>query len=139
MATLLKEIEAASTHEEISAVLGLNGFEAAADRLSQLRSLVAEDSDEPRLEIESVRALASFLMSERQLPDPQIGVSPDGFIQIEWRVPTNGILAMEFLPSNLIRFAAISAPTQSGVARMSVHGTLPKDEALATVQPFSIT
>ena len=137
MATLLKEIETASTHEEISVALRLKGFEVAAERLSQLGSLVAENPDEPHLEIESVRALASFLMSEKQLPEPQIGVTPNGLVQIEWRVPTNGILAMEFLISGLIRFAAISAPAQPGIDRLSVHGTLPKDATLKAVSPFT--
>ncbi len=137
MATLLKEIKAASTHEGISVVLRLNGFEAAAERLSQLGSVVAENPDEPSFEIESVRALASFLVSEKQLPEPQIGVTPNGLVQIEWRVPTNGILAMEFLISGLIRFAAISAPAQPGIDRLSVHGTLPKDATLKAVSPFT--
>ena len=137
MATLLKEIETASTHEEISVALRLKGFEAAAERLSQLGRLVAKNSDEPHLEIESVRALASFLMSEKQLPEPQIGVTPNGLVQIEWRVPTNGILAMEFLISGLIRFAAISAPAQPGIDRLSVHGTLPKDATLKAVSRFT--
>ena len=137
MATLLKEIETASTHEDISVALRLEGFEAAAERLSQLGSLVAENPDEPHLEIESVRALASFLMSEKQLPEPRIGVTPDGLVQIEWRVPTKGILAMEFLISGLIRFAAISAPAQPGIDRLSVHGTLPKDATLQAVSPFT--
>ena len=113
MATLLKEIKAASTHEGISVVLRLNGFEAAAERLSQLGSVVAENPDEPSFEIESVRALASFLVSEKQLPEPQIGVTPNGLVQIEWRVPTNGILAMEIsdLRSHSVRGHLCPCPT----------------------------
>lgn len=137
MATYLKEIETASTHEEVSAVLRQNGLEAAAERLNQLGSLMAEDDNEPRFEIESVKALASFLMTEKQLPEPQIGVTPDGLLQIEWRVATSGILAMEFLVSRLIRFAAISAPVRPGIDRLSVHGTLPKDATLKAVSPFT--
>ena len=137
MATYLKEIETASTHEEVSAVLRQNGLEAAAERLNQLGSLMAEDDNEPRFEIESVKALASFLVTEKQLPEPQIGVTPDGLVQIEWRVATSGILAMEFLVSRLIRFAAISAPVQPGIDRLSVHGTLPKDATLTAVSPFT--
>ena len=57
--------------------------------------------------------------------------------QIEWWFPTNGILAMEFLPSGLVRFAAISSPAQQGVDRLSLNGTLPKDEALAALRPFT--
>ena len=137
MGTDLKEIETASTHEEVSAVLRQNGLEAAAERLNQLGSLMAEDDNEPRLEIESVKALASFLLTEKQLPEPRIGVTPDGLVQIEWRVVTRGILAMEFLVSRLIRFAAISAPVQPGIDRLRVNGTLPKDETLKAVSPFT--
>ena len=131
------QLEAASTHEEIIAVLRLFELDAIADRLGYLRQLVEDDPDETSMVLESLRALAIFLMGERQLPDPQIGVTPDGLAQIEWRLPTNGILAMEFLSSGLIRFAAISAPAQRGVERLSVNGTLPKDAALAAVQPFT--
>ncbi|MDE2840219.1 MAG: hypothetical protein OXM03_06285 [Chloroflexota bacterium] len=81
-----------------------------------------------------MKELALFLMSERQLPDPQIGISPAGFAQAEWRVGERGILAIEFLPfDRLIRFAAISAPAQRGVQRISVHGTLPKHHALNAI------
>lgn len=131
------QIETASTHEEIVAVLRLFGLVKIADRLSYLRSLADDDPDEPTIDIESLQAMALFLMDERQLPDPQIGASPDGFILIEWPVPTNGILAMEFLPSGLIRFAATSGPTQPGTHRKNVSGTYLKDEVLAAVQPFS--
>ena len=131
------QLNAASTHEEIIAILRLFELDEIANRLGYLRQLVEDDPDEPSMAIESLRALAIFLMGERQLPDPRIGVTPDGLAQIEWRFPTNGILAMEFLSSGLIRFAAISAPAQRGVERLSVNGTLPKDAALEAVQPFT--
>ncbi len=123
--------------EEILAVLRLFGLDAIADRLVYLHSLADDDPDESPIERESLRAMAFFLMSEQQLPDPQIGVTPDGFIQIEWHVPANGILAMEFLPSHLIRFAAVSAPAQRGFERLSVNGTLPRDAALDAVRSFT--
>ena len=130
-------IESASTHEEIIAVLRSFGLDAIADRLNYLRQLVEDEPDEPSIAIESLRAMALFLMSERQLDAPQIGVTPGGWAQIEWRFPTNGILAMEFLSSGLIRFAAISAPAQRGVEQLSVNGTLHKDAALEAVRPFT--
>lgn len=131
------QIDTASTHEEIVAMLRLFGLAVIADRLNYLRCLADEDPEEPSIEIESLRALAYFLMSERQLPDPQIGVTPNGLIQIEWSVRSSGILAMEFLPSGLIRFAAISGPAGFGDERFRVNGTLPKDKALAAIQMFS--
>lgn len=131
------QLAVARTHEEIIAVLRLFDLNVIADRLGYLRQLVEDDPDEPSMSIESLKALALFLMSERQLPDPKIGVTPDGLAQIEWRFPTNGILAMEFLSSGLIRFAAISAPAQPGIERLSVNGTLHKDAALEAVRPFT--
>ncbi len=131
------QIESASNHEEIIAVLRSFGLDETANRLNYLRQLVEDDPDEPSMALESLRAMALFLMSERQLVAPQIGVTPDGVAQIEWRFPTNGILAMEFLSSGLIRFAAISAPAQRGVERLSVNGTLHKDAALEAVRPFT--
>ena len=131
------QIEAASTQVEIVALLRLFGLDVIADRLSYLRDLAHDDPEEPQLKIDSLRLMALFTMAERQLPEPRIGVNPDGLAHIEWRLPTNGILAMEFLTSGLIRFAAISAPAQPNVDRKHVSGTLPKGEALEAVKPFT--
>jgi hypothetical protein len=124
-------------HKEVVAALRTFGLGKVADRLVYLRSLAHDDPDEAEIEIESLRAMALFLISERQLQDPIIGVTPDGLMQIEWRLPSDGILAMEFKPSDLVRFAAISAPAQADVERRSVNGTLPADEALEAVRPFT--
>ena len=132
-----RRIDAASTHEEIVAVLRLCGLRAVADRLSRLRKLLNDDPEEPSLEFESLRALAIFLLTERHLPDPQIGVSPDGLAHVEWRTRANGVLAMEFLSSELIRFAAVSAPARLGIERLTVNGALPQDAALDAVQSFT--
>lgn len=91
------QIENASTHAAIIAVLRSFGLNAIADRLNYLRQLVEDDPDEPPMAIESLRAIALFLMRERQLAAPQIGVTPDGLARIEWRFPTNGILAMDWI------------------------------------------
>ena len=131
------DIDPESTHEATMAVLRWWGRGAVADRLLYLRNLAREDPEESPVDLGSLRAMAHFLRSERQLPDPRIGVTSVGLVQIEWRVPTNGILAMEFLPSGLIRFAAVSAPVGSGVERLTVNGTLPKEETLAAVRPFT--
>ena len=112
------QIEAAGTHEEIITVFRLFGLDAAADRLRCLCSLAYDDPDEACIEIES------------QLPN--------GLMQIEWRLPSNGILAMEFLLSGLIRFASISAPAQRGVDGLSVNGTLSVDSTLEVVRPFTV-
>ena len=131
------EIEIAQGHQEIIALLRLFGLATVANRLVYLRRLAKDDPEEPPIVVESLRAMAHFLMSERQLPVPQIGVTPNGLIQIEWRFQNNGILAMEFLRSGQIRFAAISAPTQRGFEPQRVNGTLLKDEVLKAVRSFT--
>ncbi len=131
------QIAGATTHEEVIAVLRLFGLDTVADRLVYLRSLADDDPDEPRIEIESLRAMALFIMSERNLRDPRIGVTPDGLIQTDWRTADNGILAMVFLPSGLIQFAAVSGPAQPETERWRVNGALPKDETLLAVRPFT--
>ena len=76
------------------------------------------------------------------MSDPEVGASSDGFAQVEWILPAaadqagNGLLAMEFLPTPLVRFAALSAPFSPGVDRLTVHGTLPAAETFDAVRAF---
>ena len=113
-----------------------SGLSAVADRLCYMQQLAVDDPDERPMEVDSLRELAAFLLSERRLPHPQIGVSPDGLAQAEWRLPGTagdpkggGILALEFLRSGLIRFAGLSAG-------LTVSDTLSKADTLQAAQPF---
>ena len=134
------QVENASTPEEIINILRQFNLDAIANRLTDLRKLVEDDPEESPMELESLRSLATFLMSEireRQLPEPEIGVTPDGLVEIAWSLPPhNGILAMDFLLSGQIQYTAISAPAQHGVERKIASGTSPKDEIMKDVQSF---
>ena len=127
----------ATTPEEVLLLLQVSGFKHTADRLRYLQTLTRDDPDEPSVLIDSLKALVAFLTAEGSLPHPEIGISPDGLAQIEWRIPPNGILAMEFLPTGLIRFAAVSASTQHGDIRLRVNGTLPRSEVLDAIHSFT--
>ena len=132
------EIDPQSAHEAIIAVLRWWGRGAVADRLVYLRGLAREDPEESPIDLDSLRAMArSPNPNERQLPDPRTSVTSDGFVHIEWRFPSNGILAMVFLPSGLIRFAAVSVPASKGIEQLTVNGSLPRDKALAAVRQFT--
>ena len=134
------QIENASTPEEIIDILRRFNLAAIADRLTDLRELVEDDPEESPMELESLRSLATFLMSEireRQLPEPEIGVTPDGLVEIAWSLPPhNGILAMDFLISGKIQYTAISAPAQHGAERETASGTSTKDQIMKDVQSF---
>ena len=121
----------------IIASLRRAGLGMAADRLDYLQSLVEDDPNEPSIALESLRQMALFLMSERQLGDPQIGVSPDGLMGAQWRTDNDDIVAMEFLADGLIRFAAISGLTAGDLERQRVSGILGKCETLQAVRPFT--
>lgn len=145
----------------IVTVMRLCGLTAIADRLSRFRALVAEDPEEPDLDIESLRSFADFFIQESRLPDPVIGAGPEGFLEAEWRIPSNvelmaastsanwvfpeerywgdgdGILAMKFLPNELIQYAAVSGPAGRGKERLRTSGILPKNDIMTAIQTFT--
>ena len=125
-----------ASRAEMTDALRQAGLNESADRLIYLQRLADEDPDEEPLTIESLRELTTFLIDERELGDPQIGVSPDGVALAQWRVMGAGILAMEFLGSELIRFAGTSGPGSRDGESLRVSGTLPKTKALQVVKPF---
>ena len=130
-------IVAASKPAEILAVLRLTGQHRLADRVEHLHVLIEDDPDEPSIVFPSLRELALFLVSERRFGEPEIGVSPDGFLQAEWPVRNGGVLVMNFLPGGIIQFAAVAKSVIGDDRCRRVNGTLPKDEALSTVRPFT--
>ena len=132
---LVGRIVAATKHQEITDVLPLIGLRAIADRLDYLHDISGDDPDEPSMVLASLRQLALFFVSEQPHGEPEIGISPDGHLQAEWRVGDGGFLAMKFLSDGLIQFAAISGPA-GGRQRFRVSGTMPKDGALDTVRAF---
>ena len=126
----------ASSRAEMSDALRRAGLDQSADRLDYLRRLAEEDPDEEPIALESLRQLTAFLIDERELGEPQIGVSPDGVALAQWRVLEAGILAMEFLGSALIRFAGTTGPGSQNGESLRVSGALPKTRALQVVNPF---
>ena len=130
-------IASANTQNEILLLLQESGLKQIADRLRYLQDLSRNDPEEPSMVIDSMRALVGFLTTERSLPDPEIGMSPNGLAQVEWRIPPDGILALEFLTTGLIRFAAVSASTKHSDIRLRVNGTLPKGGVLDAIRSFT--
>ena len=127
---------AATQPDEVVAALSLGGCRAAADRIRDINEMTRDDApDEPAIVLASLRELALFLLSQRRLADPEIGLSPDGLLLAEWTSAERGVLAMKFLPDGIIQFAGVSAAGGVG-PRLRVHGGLPKDRALDAVRAF---
>ena len=131
-------ITRAKMHEDILAALPLLGLPAIAERLNYLHEITQhDDPDEPSMALASLRELALFFVSESlPLGDPEIGIGADGFLQAEWLLRSGGGLAMKFLPTRLIQFAAISKSNGGGDGPLRVHGKLPKYEALDAMYLF---
>ena len=66
----------ASSRAEMTDALRKAGLDQSADRLDYLRRLAEEDPDEEPIALESLRQLTAFLIDERELGEPRIGVSP---------------------------------------------------------------
>ena len=138
------ELDRAASAPAIVAILRAQARQTVADRIDYLHALARDDPEEQPIALESLRSLARSLLRHRDLPDPEVGVSPNGLAQVEWTLPDvsanqagNGLLAMEFLTSPRIRFAALSAPYRAGVDRLTLHGTLGADETFDAVRAFT--
>lgn len=139
--------------KEIVDTLKSHGLNEVASRLDQLKEMITGDPDEPDLVIESLRSFADFIMQETHLPVPEIGAGPEGYVEAEWRIPSRGgrkaasderywgrgegILAMKFLPTGFVRFAAISRPAGQGKERLRITGILPRNSISPAVQLFT--
>lgn len=122
---------------DVAIALEQSGYSAIAARLLELHRLADDDREEPGISIESLRGLASFLQHEPRLRSPRIGVGPTGIVQAEWRVAEDGMLALKFLPSKFIRFAAISPRGRLERTRRRFSGVLPASEVWEPIRPFT--
>lgn len=122
--------------QEIIEALRLADLGAIADRIDYLDRLDDDDPDEAPIQVDSLRRLASFLIEERALKKPRIGVSSDGSMQIEWDLENDGILAMQFLSAGPIQFAAIAGDVSQNITREHLSGTLQKADMMSVIRPL---
>ncbi len=125
-----------ATEQDIVTALRLCGLADIADRMIELQEIIADDPSEDPIELESFRRMAMFFLSERHLPPPHIGINPGGSMLAQWRIPGGGIIAIDYLSSGLIRYAAISGPPTVGNQRLRANGTMSKYDALVALKPF---
>ena len=129
-------------------------FRAVANRIRHLQDEIDEEEGEDLINIDSLRAFAEFILMEQGIGSPSTWIDPRGFLGLEWRIPDHarpgrtddansdywgkgdGILAMVFLSSGLIRFSGTSGPVGQGIERLNVSGTYPPSDIMEAVQPF---
>ena len=128
---LLKSV----TVEYIIGTIRRHGFDAIAKRLTALHETILEEREEKPIVVDSLQNFARFL-SKYPLPNPAIGITPDGFLQAVWRIQGHGTLVMNFLPSADIMFAAIFAQHDLASPRRKISGVMPPRKMMRCVEDF---
>ena len=128
------QIKNATHHQEIFDILDFVGYQKITDRLKYLHEITQDDDPEdPAMIFLSLRELALFFVGDgNSLPYPQIGISPNGLLQAEWR-SKKASAVMKFLTDGNTRFAG-TTDNQGG--RQTIQGSGTKKHALKSILPF---
>jgi hypothetical protein len=130
------QLRNATARENIFGILDQTGHKEIAERLRYLHDVTPDnDPEDPDMELDSLRELALFLIRDDvSLPLPEIGITADGTLQLEWYLSHASAL-MNFLPDGNIQFAGIST-MENNDEEQSIHGTGSKKFALKSILPF---
>lgn len=131
-------LAAALTRTAIIEVVRRFEHEAIADRLDCLIELESEVPDEEPMQIDSLRSVAAFVLSERELYEPDIGVGPDGVVGLSWRLPPNGMIYLRFKDHGPVRYGVVTPTVNDGETRTHASGAVPVAEVMGLVRPHLI-
>lgn len=128
------QIKSVVHHEDIFDLLELANKHRIANRLRYLHEITQDDDpDDPAMKFMSLREFALFFVGDGNwLPYPQVGISPNGSLQAEWRA-RKASAVMKFLSDGNARFAGTM--TNQG-SRKTIQGSGPKRHALQSILPF---
>ena len=134
--TGLNAIRSAASREEITDVVRRCGFSEIADRLDYLIELEAEEPDEEPMQIDSLRSVAEFVLGERDVYDPDIGVGADGVIGLSWRLSPNGMVYLRFREAGAARVALIAPTPNDGDDPAHISGAVSLSDVMTTIAPY---
>ena len=131
---LITQISRTVRHEDVFDLLDRTNHQKIAERLRYLHKITQDDDPEdPAMKFLSLKELALFFAGDgNSLPYPQIGISPNGSLQAEWR-SKKGSAVMMFLTDGNTRFAGTMSK-QDG--RQTIQGSGTKKHALQSILPF---
>ena len=132
---LQPKIETATEPQAVANFLSIGGQPAVAGRIQQLLGYAEEDPDEPKMELESLRQMALFVLRCDWLPTPTVGVGGEGLLTAEWRILPTGGLLLRFGQTRQIHYAGVAHVRGPGKYE-SVRGTSPSPKALRIVRAF---
>lgn len=79
-----------------------------ADRMADLHELVLQDPDVDSIDIVSFRQMVGFMLFHSDFSDAGIGITLEGFVHLEWKLPQNGRVVMKFIGSGKVRVVVMS-------------------------------
>ena len=124
--------DAKGANDVINALCSL-GFAGVAERLAYLYRVAEEEGES--IMIQSLQNFAIFMVSER-LPEPRIGVNPDGLVQAVWKLSDYGTLVMNFLESGDIAFTILYSQQAPKIRRQKISGELPPYRVMWHIDDF---
>ena len=120
----------------LTAELAAYGLDEVKERVNQLLQLIREDDEQEAADTRSLEHFVRFIISNRHLPQPDLGVSPRGHLQATWRVREHGIVVLAFRPDGRVRYSGASGPSVPGQTRDKVSGVDAPTAALKAVSPL---
>ena len=121
-------------YDDVITKIRKNNMESIAKRLEYLCSLKTDSQKEEATDRESLNLFANFVMDNSKLSNPQITISPDGFVNAEWFIQDYCDLSIEFLPSGTIKFSVLFQPLD--LSPKFINGVQDMAEGMQTLKPF---
>ena len=137
------------------------GLGSVADRLQYLSELEADDPDQPKCDLDSLKSFVDFILSSSHLATEDVSVNREGLLSAHWflTAPSShgadsdlgpvaddfdpkywgdgeGGITMVFTSDGNVRYAATSGPIVEGHERIRDHGVAPVKDILSVVDPF---
>ncbi len=132
------QINSAAAAKEFVGILNVLGIGRVAGRLSELSDIADEEPEQAPISIDSLRQLVHFIVNERDLGDPRVGLSEDGTLTADWKISDQGALAVWFFENAVPRFAAISSPYREGVQRRKLSGSVRSEKIIPALENADI-
>ena len=151
----LRRLAQSDTQEDVLAALDSAGYSKQVEQLRQHlveRDTILEDGEHPGIRFESLRAVARFMVSNRDLSFSSIKVDFSGSADLSWYlsprrqehdgddmfwIDGGGQITLRFVTANLIEFAMLSGPWTNGAERLSLTGTMSHKKMRVILDMFS--
>ena len=104
----LLQVQSATSRAPVVSALEAEGLKHIVARVNLLAGLVKEGA--PEMNLESLKSLASTLISHRELPKPGITLTDEGHVHAGWKRHKEISIGLTFLPSGLVDVTAVALP-----------------------------